>query len=259
MTAGTVPTGVARRPLDSLNPLVSLVLIAILAVTMIISFDPVVPGIVLVAELPLIALARLTARQWLIRGGPLIFFLGGIMITNLLFTDVQTGRTVLQWGDFVVTTGGIAATTVVALRLLALVIPGIVLFARIDPTDVSDALITHWRAKPRMAVGSLAAMRMAPLVLADLRQSYAARRTRGVISRNPLVAVPTLFGTMAAVLVTAIRRATRLSLAMDSRGFDSGVQRSLARRSVWRRRDWAVVIAALLVCLAALITGLLMR
>jgi energy-coupling factor transport system permease protein len=223
------------------------------------SVDLVAPGIVLLAELPLILLARLSLRAWLIRGVPLVFMLAGIMITNLLFTDVHTGTTVLQWADLQVTTGGIAATAAVAFRLLVLAIPGIVLLARIDPTDVSDALITHWRANPRMAVGSLAAMRMAPLVLADLRQSYAARRTRGVVSRNPLVAVPTLFGTMSSVMVTAIRRATRLSLAMDSRGFDSGVDRTLARRSRWRRRDWFVVIGYLITGLLAVTLANLLR
>jgi energy-coupling factor transport system permease protein len=250
-------TAVIRTPLDTLNPLVSVVVIAIIAVAMLSSVDPIAPAIVLLAELPLIPLARLSLRAWLIRGVPLVFMLAGIMITNLLFTDVHTGATVLQWADLQVTTGGIAATAAVAFRLLVLAIPGIVLLARIDPTDVSDALITHWRANSRMAVGSLAAMRMTPLVFADLRQSYAARRTRGVVSRNPLVAVPTLFGTMSSVMVTAIRRATRLSLAMDSRGFDSGVKRSLARSSVWRRRDWFVIIGYLVVSSAAVLVGYL--
>jgi energy-coupling factor transport system permease protein len=252
-------TAVIRTPLDTLNPLVSVVVIAIIAVAMLSSVHPIAPAIVLLAELPLIVVARLSLRAWLIRGVPLVLMLAGIMITNLLFTDVRTGATVLQVADLQVTTGGIAATAAVAFRLLVLAIPGIVLLARIDPTDVSDALITHWRANPRLAVGSLAAMRMAPLVFADLRQSYAARRTRGVVSRSPLVAVPTLFGTMSSVMVTAIRRATRLSLAMDSRGFDSGVQRTLARRSLWRRRDWLVVIGYLVTGLLAVILASLLR
>jgi energy-coupling factor transport system permease protein len=245
--------------LATLNPLVSLILVGIIAAALLISFSPVTTMIMLLAEVGLVIAARLPIRTWLARAWPLGCALLGIMITNLIFTDVRTGSALVQVGGFMITTGGVAAAAGVGLRLLALALPGIVLFARLNPTELSDALITHWRANPRIAVGSLAALRMAPLVFADLRQSYAARRTRGVISRNQLVALPTLFGTLATILVTAIRRATRLSLAMDSRGFDSGVQRTLARESVWRARDWSVVIGGLLIAMIAVTAGLLTR
>ena len=44
---------------------------------------------------------------------------------------------------------------------------------------------------------------------------------------------------------------------MDARGFASGAIRSNARGSVWRRRDTAFVLAAGLVCAAALVAGVL--
>lgn len=246
------PLRAARGPLATLNPLVGLVVIAIVAVVMIISFDPVAVLIILAAELPLVVLARIPARGWLLRAGPLAAVLAGVMIANLLFTDDHSGRTLLSVGPLLITTGGLGAAGVVVLRLLALAVPGIALFARLDPTALADALITHWHAGPRIAVGSVAALRMAPLVLADLRQSYAARRTRGLISRNPLAMAPVILGSLIAVLVTTVRRATRLSVAMDSRGFDSGVRRTLARQSVWRRRDTLVIIGYAVVAAAAL-------
>lgn len=246
-------------PLQRLNPLVALLVIGIVALAMIISFDPVSALIMIAAELPLVVLARLSTRAWLGRIWPLAAGLVGIMIANLLFTDLRSGQTLVHWGALWITSGGLAAAGAVALRLLALAIPGIVLFARLDPTDLSDALITHWHARPRIAVGSLAALRLAPLVLADLRQSYAARRTRGLVGRNPATALPMLLGTLAAVLVTTVRRASRLSVAMDSRGFDSGGPRTLARESRWRRLDTTVVLAYLAGAVVAVVSAGILR
>jgi energy-coupling factor transport system permease protein len=246
---------VRSSPLDRLNPLVALLVIGIVALTMIVSFRPVTALVMIAAELPLIMFARLSARAWAGRVWPLAGALAGIMIANLLFTDVRTGGTLLRWGPLWVTADGLAAAGGVALRLLALAVPGIVLFARLDPTDLSDALIAHWHARPRISVGSLAALRLAPLVLADLRQSYAARRTRGLVGRNPVTMVPVLFGSLSAVLVTTVRRASRLSTAMDSRGFDSGVPRTLARESRWRRVDTVVVLGYLAAAVLAVVVA----
>lgn len=242
--------------LGRLNPLVSVLVIAIVAGAMIITLSPWAALIMIIAELPLLLLARLSPIQWAMRAWPLASALVGIMIANLLFTDLRTGATVLHSGPIWITTGGLAAAGSVALRLLVLAIPGVVLFARLDPTDLADALVTHWRARPRIAVGSLAALRMAPLVLSDLRQSYAARRTRGLIGRNPLQAVGLFVGTLSAVLVAAVRRATRLSMAMDSRGFDSGIRRTVARDSQWRIRDTMVVVGYLAVAVLSVVVGM---
>lgn len=242
-------------PLARLNPLVALLVTGIVAAAMIISFRPVTALIMIAAAMPLVLLARLSLRGWVSRLWPLAGALVGILIANLLFTDLRTGATLLHWGPVLITTDGLVAAGGVVLRLLALALPGLVLFARIEPTRLADALITHWHARPRIAVGSLAALRLAPLVLVDLQQSYAARRTRGLLSRNPLVAVPLLVGTLSTVLVGTVRRAARLSVAMDSRGFDSGVARTLARESVWRRLDTTVVLGYLAAASAAVLAG----
>lgn len=242
----THPAG-QRSPLTGLNPLVAVLIVVIVAAAMIVSLHPVSVGIVLAAESVLVAAARVPARRWILRSLPLALGLATVMMANLLFSD-QGGRLLIALGPIQVSSGSLMGALTVVLRLLALALPGIVWFAVLDPTELSDALITQWHAKPRIAVGSLAAVRMAPLVIGDLRQSYAARRTRGVVSRNPALAAVMVFRVIAAVLTTTIRRATRLSVAMDARGFDAGVPRTVARVSRWRLRDSVVTASAAVVC-----------
>jgi energy-coupling factor transport system permease protein len=54
-----------------------------------------------------------------------------------------------------------------------------------------------------------------------------------------------------------VRRGGRLAMAMDARAFASGLPRTNARGSVWRGWDTAFVLAAALVCAAAVVAGVL--
>ena len=47
-----------------------------------------------------------------------------------------------------------------------------------------------------------------------------------------------------ALLVGAIRRGTRLAVAMDARGFDAGTPRTVARRQVFGPADWLPIAGA---------------
>lgn len=73
-----------------------------------------------------------------------------------------------------------------------------------------------------------------------------ARRARGIdAGRNPLAAARLFVSTAFAMLVGALRRGGRLAVAMDARGFDSGLPRSYARRQIFRPADTALVVGAL--------------
>jgi energy-coupling factor transport system permease protein len=72
-----------------------------------------------------------------------------------------------------------------------------------------------------------------------------ARRARGVdAGRNPAARLRLFGSTAFALLVGALRRGGRLAVAMDARGFDSGLPRTYARRQVFGGCDLLLVIAA---------------
>jgi energy-coupling factor transport system permease protein len=128
-----------------------------------------------------------------------------------------------------------------------------VLFASAtDPVRLADALTVHWRVSTRFAYGALAALRLAPLLVAEHESIRLARRTRGVAAHgNPVTALRLAAGTVFGLLVAAVRRGSRLATAMDARGFDSGIPRSNARGSVLRRADALFVAGTVVVCAAA--------
>ena len=149
------------------------------------------------------------------------------------------------------TTGGIAGALGIALRIPAVALPGIVVFATTDPTDLADALVQNVRLPARFAIGALAAFRLVPLLGEEWRVLALARRARGIdAGRNPYAHVRLAGSLTFGLLVGAIRRGTRLATAMDARGFDSGAPRTFARQQRFRTADTVLVLASVLVALA---------
>ena len=75
-----------------------------------------------------------------------------------------------------------------------------------------------------------------------------AARARGVSARGVIGRVRNAFRRVLLLLVAALRRATRLALALDARGF-AQADRSRSRPSAWTASDTAWCFAGLLAAL----------
>ena len=147
---------------------------------------------------------------------------------------------------------GLAGGAAIALRLMGISLAGILAVATIDPTELADALVEHLHAPSRFVVGALAAFRLFPLFSREWDTLALARRARGIESDRTIVQRLGSFpGRAVGLLVAAIRRATRLALAMDARGFGSRACRTLARPRAFARPDVALVGAAIIVVAGA--------
>jgi energy-coupling factor transport system permease protein len=224
-------------PLARVNPVAQLVAIGVLTPVVLVSLDPVTPAVVVAAELCLLPAAGLThPADVLRRAWPLLVGAASVGLVNVLLSGDATALT------------GLA----LALRVVALALPGVLLVAATDPVRLADALTIHWRVSTRFAYGALAALRLVPLLVTEIESIRLARRTRGVeAGRNPLAALRLGAGIGFALLVGAIRRGSRLAAAMDARGFDSGVPRSNARGSRLTALDGWFVAGTVAVCAAA--------
>lgn len=229
--------------LARINPVAQLTALAVLTVVLLATLDPVTPAVVLAAELCLLPAAGLTSPRVLwTRTWPLLLGATSVGAVNVLLAEDAAA------------TDGVA----LALRVVALALPGVLLVAATDPVRLADALTIHWRVPPRFAYGALAALRLAPLLVAEFEAARLARRTRGVESGGrPLAALRIFAGVAFTLLVGAVRRGSRLATAMDARGFDSGGARSNARGSRLHRRDAVFVLGTAAVCAVAVVLSVL--
>jgi energy-coupling factor transport system permease protein len=244
------PTVLARpgAPLARRNPVAKVGAGLLLSGFLIATLDPVAPAVALAVELVTLPLFGVRLGALARRAAPLLLAVLGIVTTLVLFSGDRSGRVLLDVGPIVVTTGVLASALALSLRLVAISLPGLVIFATIDPTDLADALVQNLKAPARFAIGALAAFRLVPLLGAEWRMLTLARRARGVdAGHNPVAAARLFASTMFTLLVGAIRRGTRLATAMDARGFDAGTPRTFARRQRFVAADAALVVAGALV------------
>ncbi|MFI5849267.1 energy-coupling factor transporter transmembrane component T family protein [Micromonospora chalcea] len=253
------PVAAPGAPLARRNPVAKLAAAMVFTLILVATLDPVAPAVAIAVELAVLPLFGVRYRVLARRAWPLLAGAVGILVTLVLFAADRSGTVLLQAGPVLVTEGVLVTALGLVLRMLAVALPGIVVFATTDPTDLADALIQNAKAPARFAIGALAAFRMVPLLEQEWRMISMARRARGVdAGRNP-VAKLRLFGSTAfTLLVGAIRRGTRLAVAMDARGFDAGTPRTVARRQRFVLADTLLIIGAALIAGAALTLSVLL-
>jgi energy-coupling factor transport system permease protein len=253
MSLAVEPVADPSAPLARRNPVAKLGAALLFSLPLISTLDPVTPAIGLVVELAVLPLFGVRLSVLARRAWPLVFAAAGILVTMVLFAADRRGDLLFALGPFDVTTGVASDALGLVLRVFAIAVPGIVVLATTDPTDLADALVQNAKAPARFAIGALAAFRLLPLLGEEWQMLGLARRARGIdAGRNPVAGLRLFSATAFALLVGALRRGARLAVAMDARGFDSGLPRTYARRQVFRRADAALVAGAGLLSAAAL-------
>jgi energy-coupling factor transport system permease protein len=247
--------GDPRAPLARRNPLAKLGAAALVMLALFLAIDLVTPLIVVAVLIAVVPMSGLRPLVLLRRAWPLLVAGLAIAILNTVFAPHQTG-TPIRIGPLTLGLTTILEGAAVGLRIVGIALAGVLALATIEPTDLADALVQHLHAPPRFALGALAAVRMMPVLADEWRLIGLARRARGIQAGfNPLVIVRLAASRLFALLVAAIRRGTRLALAMDARGFGERPCRTVARPQVIDRADWLLLGAALLAGVGATVVS----
>jgi energy-coupling factor transport system permease protein len=242
-------------PLARANPIAKLAAAFALMAVLLASIDPVTPALICVVLLVAVPLAGLSARTLIARAWPILALAVAIGLVNVLFGEGR-GVPLVRIGPVSIASETAVTSMGLGLRLVGVALAGLVAIAATEPIDLADALIQQLGVSPRFAVGALAAVRLLP-ALAEERQTIAlARRARGLeAGRSPLAAIRLAGGQLFGLLVAAVRKGTRLALAMEARGFGARPCRSVARPQRMRRSDWALIGIALAVGAAAILVS----
>jgi energy-coupling factor transport system permease protein len=217
-------------------------------VAAIVTLDPIVPiRLTLAAVAALVFWSGLPLRRIPRRMAPLGFAILSLTFFSIVLAASNGDRSlaaVLEIGPVRITAPAVSAGLAIGLTTL-------LVFGPSDPTRMADSLVQQWHVPDRFAYGTLGAMRVAPFMADDWAVIGAARHLRGIGAGSPASRIRDAADRLVVMLVAAIRGAERLALAMDARGFDSGVRRSHFRelRVTWR--DWLTIGVAFGVAVAA--------
>ncbi|HEY1106890.1 MAG TPA: energy-coupling factor transporter transmembrane component T [Agromyces sp.] len=236
------------RLIDRVNPVTKLAAAMLVTTPLLFTVDWVSAATALVIEVLLFTLAGVRLGMLVRRAWPILLAAPIAGISMLLYGR-PSGEEYWSFWLARITDGSIELAIAVTIRVLAIGLPAVLLFLRVDPTELADGLAQVWRLPSRFVLGALAGARLVGLFIEDWHAMALSRRARGIGDTGAL----RRFATMAfALLVLAIRRGSKLATAMEARGFGSDRTRTWARESTVGGSDWVLIAIALAVAAAAL-------
>ena len=168
---------------------------------------------------------------------------------------LSIGVVTMAWSAWLLGGRDLEIASTAGLRLVALVLPSIVLLPFVDPDALGDHLAQRLHLPARPVVAATAALQRFQAFGELWRELMTARRIRGVgagsswVERSREIA-----GVTFALLVAALGQAGRLAVAMDARGFGGARRRTWAGAAPWRLPDTLVMLGGLLVVAVGVLT-----
>ncbi len=217
-------------PLARANPLAKLVVSLVISMALVLSVDVVSAGVALGLELLALPWCGLAPRALARRGWILVVAAVPAAVATAVLGDSDTP---------------LASGLAIGLRVFAIGLPGVVLLATTDPTDLADALAQRARLPSRFVLAALASMRLFGVLAEEWAALTMARRARGIGGGGPIERAGDWGGRLFALLVLAIRRGAVLATTMESRGFGTSRPRTWARESRLGAGDLLIVLGGL--------------
>lgn len=224
------------------NPLAKLAAIIAITIPLIASIDPVSGSVVILATLLMLPLAKVGIGRFMRRAWPLVVA-GVIAAWGIALVGEDSGAILLNLGVFTITEGSVAGGIATGMRAIGMAIPMVLILSTTSPSDLGSALSQQLRVPHRFVLGALAGMRLLGLLAEEFNTLKLARRARGVGDfGSPVQRAKANLGQVLALLVQAIRRAGRLAITMEAKGFGVG-PRSWLNTPRFGGPDLLVIIA----------------
>jgi len=194
--------------------------------------------------------------------GPFLILVSITAVYHLLFSSRESAEVINLFG-FSITRGGLEMAVVFSLRVILFVAIAFLLALTIAPSEMGESLVFFMKPlrKFRIPVNDIGliifiAMRFIPVLAEEFETIKKAQIVRGVDYSGGLIkrARKALI-LLIPVFQSAIRRADDLAIAIESRGYISGAERSSYRQFLFTGQDWAFIVVS--ICLTVLIFGII--
>lgn len=178
---------------------------------------------------------------------PGLYLLLLTLFINMFFTP---GKVVLDLGLLFITREGITEGLYLGGKLVFLIAVSALITLTTSPARMTDGLEKMLKPlkKARVPVGELAmmmnlALRFIPAFWEEMDKIRKAQLARGAdfASRHPGRRIKYMTALLVPLFVSAFRRADELAVAMESRGYSVGMERTSLHELRMTTRDWAVL------------------
>lgn len=238
------------------DPTVKLAVALGISLALVFIIDPVTPLLFLgLACVAAVAFGGVPLRTFLRGLAPLAVIALGFVWTNAVFAVPAPGDSVWRAGPFAASASGLRFGLGIGLRGLAIGAISLAAVRTSDPTQLVVSLIHNARVPYRIGYAMLAAYRFFPIVGAEYARIRLAQRVRGVRADSVVERANGALRGIIPLFADATRRATRIAIAMDARGFASAGRRTYHRLAPITPADRAFALGAVLLVAALLGLG----
>lgn len=185
---------------------------------------------------------------------PLLLLIVLTVVLQLFFTQGQT--VIFSWGPLTLYQEGLRNAAFILMRFILIIFMSTLLTLTTMPLEITDAIeyLLHPLNHVQVPVHAIAlmlsiALRFVPTLIEEVQTIMNAQRARGMdfdqgsfIQRLKNV-IPLLIP----LFVSAFQRADELAIAMESRGYQGGVERTKYRQLHWQGRDHVALACVLAV------------
>ncbi|MEK3888158.1 energy-coupling factor transporter transmembrane component T family protein [Bacillus sp. FSL K6-3431] len=224
-------------------------------------FDPVTPLLFWMLILVItFAFGKVNIRKWLLIFIPFLLVALGYVWTTAVFSNPPEGiNLVVYWtaGPFKITNYGISTGLALGFRVLCFAGLSLLFILTTDPIKFILSLVQQCKLPPKFAYGLLAGYRFLPLLTEEIRIIRHAHKVRGA-NREAGIKGKLLALKRYAIplLASAIRKAERAAIAMESKGFTGARDRTYYYRSEVKKQDWIFFSLMVILFLACVIISM---
>lgn len=225
--------------LQQVHPVLKLTGLLLVVIMMMFVTDPLTPLIMIViAGLIIRLLGGIPLKTFMLVLAPFTLFAINFLWIQVVFPGERGTDIWFTIGKLSVAWENVRLGLSLGFRALVFVAWSLLFVLTTEPTKLMLGLVQHCRLPPRYGYGIMAAYRFLPLFRTELRQVRAAHRIRGLGQTGGMRGRLQQFNRYAIPLMaSAIRKAERVAIAMESKGFDGSSQRTYYRHVRWTWQD----------------------
>ncbi len=221
------PADSIMHHMDALSKFAWIILLGVFGY--VISYPPALFVLVVLVHVAAFGLGKVPVDRYL-RAAPYLYLLG--LCTGFFQVLIRSRGTdsLASLGPFEITASGLSFGVTFGLRILLIAFASLVFIWTTDPRDLVIGLI-YLKAPYRIAYGVFVALRFVPVLENEalvIREAQAVRGVREVSGRIEAAKRYVL-----PLLVSGIRRAEHMAIAMDSRAFGAFPQRTYIKGFRW--------------------------
>ncbi|MFC4558306.1 energy-coupling factor transporter transmembrane component T family protein [Virgibacillus kekensis] len=227
--------------LHHLNPSIKAVSIVVVVILLALVFDPITPFLFMVFTITLTFFGgEISIKKYALYFLPFTIIAFGMLWTTIVFADTPDNPAErLTIFGFSFPEESFITALALSLRVLSVAALSLMFIFTTNIVDFILSLIQQLRLPPKIAYGVLAGYRFLPMMKDELFLVRAAHRIRGYNQEKTLRGKLSQFKRFSIpLLASAIRKAERTAMAMESKGFTGEKNRTFYRQFTVKAKDW---------------------